>query len=414
MKDKSDLLIIGAGVVGLATAYNYLQQFPDKKVIVLEKEGQVAAHQTGRNSGVMHSGIYYRPGSYRAKMCATGKAALEAFCEREGIPYKRCGKVIVALDEEQLPSLQRIYERGQANGVACEVIGRERLGEIEPHTAGIKAIHVPEAGIVDYAQVCRRLAELITQMGGQVLLNTQVTGMTENAHEVVVSSTLGDFSTQQVVSCAGLYSDRVAGMANRAKEDLQIVPFRGEYYELKPEVHHLCKGLIYPVPDTRFPFLGVHFTLMISGSVECGPNAVLAFAREGYRWTDFNARDLLESLGYIGFRKLAMKYWRTGIGEMWRSLSKPAFVNALQRLVPAIQANHLIWSPAGVRAQVVNSDGTLLDDFAFSHSPRTFHVLNAASPAATSCLEVGRYIVEQLGKAALTPPAPLEGGVREN
>ena len=398
MTNKNDLIIIGAGVVGLATAYNFLLQYPDKRVMVLEKEAEVAAHQTGRNSGVLHTGIYYRPGSHRAKMCAVGKARLEAFCERESIPYDRCGKVIVALNEEELPALQRIYERGQANGVRCTMIGRERLNEIEPHTAGIKAIHVPEAGIVNYAQVCRRLAELIKEMGGQVLLKTPVREITENSSEVVVLSTLGGFSAKQVVSCAGLYSDRVAGMVNRARDDLKIVPFRGEYYELKPEVHHLCNGLIYPVPDTRFPFLGVHFTRMINGSVECGPNAVLAFAREGYRWTNINPRDLIESLGYVGFRKLAFKYWRTGLGEMWRSLSKPAFVKALQRLVPAIEPGHLIWTPAGVRAQAVLDDGTLLDDFAFSESSRTFHVLNAASPAATSCLEVGRYIVAQLAE----------------
>jgi L-2-hydroxyglutarate oxidase LhgO len=306
--------------------------------------------------------------------------------------------VIVAFNEDELPALQRIYERGQANGVNCTLIGRERLNEIEPHTAGIKAIHVPEAGIINYTLVCQRLAALIREMGSQVRLNAEVTAISEQSHEVIVSSTAGEFSAQQLVACAGLHSDRVAKLAQRARDDLQIVPFRGEYYDLKPEVHHLCNGLIYPVPDPRFPFLGVHFTRTIAGRVECGPNAVLAFAREGYRWRDINAHDLREALSYVGFRRLAFKYCSPGLAEIWRSLSKGAFVRALQRLVPAIQPGHLEWSPAGVRAQAVKDDGTLLDDFAFAESARMLHVLNASSPAATSSLEIGRYIVQQMGE----------------
>ena len=395
---KYDLIIIGGGVVGLATAYRYLQVNPSHLVVVLEKEAAVAAHQTGRNSGVLHSGIYYRPNSFRAQMCARGKLALETFCEQENIPFDRCGKVIVAISDEELPSLQTIYERGQANGVRCEMISRERLAEIEPHTAGIAAIHVPDSGIVDYAEVCRHLARLIVNMGGTVCLNSRVTAIKELADEVIIESTQGSFHTKRLVTCGGLHSDRLANMAHSARDDIKIVPFRGEYYELKPEVHHLCNGLIYPVPDSRFPFLGVHFTRLIQGGVECGPNAVLAFAREGYTWTDINVGDLLESLGYVGFRRLAAKYWRKGFEEMWRSLNKAAFVKAVQRLVPDITADGLDWAPAGVRAQALKDDGSLLDDFAFADTPRTFHVLNAASPSATSCLEVGRYVVAQLTK----------------
>ncbi|MCB0020214.1 MAG: L-2-hydroxyglutarate oxidase [Anaerolineales bacterium] len=393
---KNNLLIIGGGVVGLATGYNYLLAHPGHKVAVLEKEAAVAAHQTGRNSGVLHSGIYYRPGSFRAQMCARGKLALETFCEQENIPFDRCGKVIVAVSEDELPGLQTIYERGQANGVRCEMISQERLAEIEPHTAGIAAIHVPDSGIVDYAEVCRHFARLIETMGGSVHLNTKATNIQERPDEVVVESNQGSFNAERLVTCGGLHSDRLADMAHSARDDIKIVPFRGEYYELKPEVHHLCNGLIYPVPDTRFPFLGVHFTRMIQGGVECGPNAVLAFAREGYTWTDVNLGDLLESLGYVGFRRLAAKYWRKGFEEMWRSLNKAAFVKALQRLVPDITAEGLEWAPAGVRAQALKDDGSLLDDFAFADTARTFHVLNAASPSATSCLEVGRHVVAAL------------------
>ncbi|QDU42241.1 L-2-hydroxyglutarate oxidase LhgO [Symmachiella dynata] len=392
---QTDVAIIGGGIVGLATAYRLGEQFPDLKITVLEKEPAVAEHQTGHNSGVLHTGIYYKPGSLKATNCRAGKLAMQSFCETQGIDYDICGKVIVALDESELPALQRIYERGQANGVNCEIIGRERLHELEPHAAGIQAIHVPEAGIVNYRQVCRRLAEIIVERGGCVQTDARVTAITPGDQRVVVASTAGEWETQYLVNCAGLQCDRVAKLGGQ-KPSAQIVPFRGEYYELKPEAHHLCKTLIYPVPDPSFPFLGVHFTRMIEGGVECGPNAVLAFAREGYRKTNVNPYDLLESLTYPGFVKLALKYWRVGAGEMWRSCSKAAFVKALQRLVPDICSEHLVTAPAGVRAQAVSRDGSMVDDFLIDETERIINIGNAPSPAATASLNIGAMITEKL------------------
>jgi (S)-2-hydroxyglutarate dehydrogenase len=391
----SDVLIVGGGIVGLATAYHLTREFPDRRVIVLEKEPQLAQHQTGHNSGVLHSGIYYRPGTLRAQNCRTGKAAMEQFCAAEEIPYEICGKVIVALDESELPALNRIFERGQANGVQCQMIDRARLTELEPHTAGIQAIHVPEAGIVDYSAVCQRLAQRISEAGGQIVCNARVTAIHSNSEGVALESTAGDFQAQWVVTCAGLQSDRVAKLSGQ-RVDPKIIPFRGEYFELKPEAQFLCRNLIYPVPDPNFPFLGVHFTRMIHGGVECGPNAVLAFAREGYRKRDISLRDLSETLTYSGFLKMAAKYWRTGLGEMWRSFSKHAFVKALQRLVPAIQAEHLEAAPSGVRAQAVAPDGMMLDDFLILETQRVVNVCNAPSPAATASLNIGRLIVDKL------------------
>jgi L-2-hydroxyglutarate oxidase len=392
---STDVAIIGGGIVGLATAYQLTRELPGRRVAVLEKEDQLALHQTGHNSGVLHSGIYYKPGSLKAINCRQGKRLMEEFCAAEGIAYEICGKVIVALDASELPAMERIYERGQANGVACEVIGPERLAELEPHSAGIKAIHVPETGIVDYKQVCGRLAERVRERDGQVLTSARVTKIERNGDRVVLSTEAGDVSAAQVVNCAGLHCDRVTAMSGQTPE-VKIVPFRGEYYELTPEATHLCKNLIYPVPDPNFPFLGVHFTRMIEGGVECGPNAVLAFAREGYRKTDFNLADLAESLGYSGFRKLAAKYWKTGLGEMWRSASKAAFVKALQRLVPEIRAEHLHAAPAGIRAQAVAPDGSMVDDFLIQEADRVINVNNAPSPAATASLNIGKTIVERL------------------
>ncbi|HTQ38459.1 MAG TPA: L-2-hydroxyglutarate oxidase [Pirellulales bacterium] len=391
----SDVLIVGGGIVGLATAYHLTREYPDRRVTLLEKELQLAQHQTGHNSGVLHSGIYYRPGSLRALNCRAGKAAMEQFCEAEGIPFEICGKVIVALDDRELPALNRIYERGQANGVRCEMIDRARLTELEPHTAGIQAIHVPEAGIVDYSAVCQRLAQCISQAGGQIVCSARVKAMHTSSESMVVESTAGEFQAQWVVTCAGLQSDRVAKLSGQ-HVDPKIIPFRGEYFELKPEAHLLCRNLIYPVPDPNFPFLGVHFTRMIHGGVECGPNAVLAFAREGYRKRDISLRDLAETLTYSGFLKMAAKYWRTGMGEMWRSFSKRAFVRALQRLVPAIQAEHLEAAPSGVRAQAVAPDGVMLDDFLILETQCVVNVCNAPSPAATASLNIGRIIAEKL------------------
>ena len=392
---STDVAIIGGGIVGLATAYQLTGALPGRKVVVLEKESELALHQTGHNSGVLHSGIYYKPGSLKALNCRQGKKLMEEFCAAEGISYEICGKVIVALDDSELPAMERIFERGQANGVVCEVIGPERLKELEPHSAGIKAIHVPEAGIVNYKQVCQRLAERVREREGQVLTSARVTKIDRSSDRVVVTSTAGEVEAKQVVNCAGLHCDRVTAMSGQ-KPDAKIIPFRGEYFELVPEAYHLCKNLIYPVPDPNFPFLGVHFTRMVEGGVECGPNAVLAFAREGYRKTDFSLADMAETLGYSGFQKMAAKYWKTGLGEMWRSASKAAFVKALQRLVPEIRAEHLHAAPAGIRAQAVLPDGSMVDDFLIQEADRVINVNNAPSPAATASLNIGKTIVERL------------------
>ena len=390
-----DLVIAGGGIVGLATAYRFLERYPDRRVVVLEKEHDVAEHQTGHNSGVLHSGIYYKPGSLKAQNCRAGKLAMETFCKEHGIAFERCGKVIVAVDETEFPALERIYDRGQASGVQCEMIGAERLGELEPHAAGLRAIHVPEAGIVDYREVCRKLAELISQRGAEIRFGHQVCAIRQSDRDVVVETTGGEVAGDLLVNCTGLHCDRVTRMGG-VRPDAKIVPFRGEYYELTSEATHLCRNLIYPTPDPKFPFLGVHFTRMIHGGVECGPNAVLAFAREGYRKRDINLRDLCESLTYMGFLRMASRHWRTGMGEMWRSFSKQAFVKALSRLLPAIRAEHLVAAPAGVRAQALSPDGTLVDDFLVQPNARIVNVGNAPSPAATASLNVGSLVVDRL------------------
>ncbi len=390
-----DLIVIGGGIVGLATAWKFLERFPGRSLRLLEKETQLAQHQSGRNSGVLHSGIYYKPGSLKAVNCREGKRAMEDFCRAEGIPFDICGKVIVATAEAELPRLADIFARGQANGVRCEQIGPERLRELEPHAAGLAAIHVPEAGIIDYSQVCERLAQHIRAAGGEITFHARVTGFHPQTEATVVETTAGEFSARQVVNCAGLHCDRVARLSGR-KPAVQIVPFRGEYFKLRAEAEHLCRTLIYPVPDPAFPFLGVHFTRRIDGGVECGPNAVLAFSREGYGKLQTNLRDLAGSLAYPGFLRLAAKYWRTGAGEMWRSVSKRAFVRALQRLVPEIRPAHLDPAPAGVRAQALARDGSLVDDFLIEESDRVVNVLNAPSPAATSSLRIGNLIVDRL------------------
>jgi L-2-hydroxyglutarate oxidase len=392
---STDVAVVGGGIVGLATAYELTRERPGTRIVVLEKEAELALHQTGHNSGVLHSGIYYKPGSLKAVNCRRGKRLMEEFCRAEGIAYEICGKVIVALDDSELPAMERIFERGQANGVACEVIGRERLAELEPHAAGIKAIHVPGAGIVDYKQVCQRLAERVRERGGSVLTSARVTKFDRSPDKIVLTTTAGEVEAGQVVNCAGLQCDRVTAMSGQ-RPDAKIVPFRGEYYELKPEARHLCKNLIYPVPDPSFPFLGVHFTRMIGGGVECGPNAVLAFAREGYRKTDFSPLDMAEILTYPGFLKLAARYWKTGLGEMWRSASKAAFVKALRRLVPEIRAEDLEPAAAGIRAQAVARDGSMIDDFLIQEANRVINVNNAPSPAATASLNIGKTIVERL------------------
>jgi L-2-hydroxyglutarate oxidase len=391
----TDLIIVGGGIVGLATAYRYQLRFPGRSLRIVEKELHLAAHQTGHNSGVLHSGIYYKPGSLKAKNCREGKLAMQEFCQAEGVPFDLCGKVIVATEQEEIPRLAAIFERGRANGVQCELIGRERLLELEPHAAGLQAIHVPEAGIVDYKQVCERLAARIREQGGEITLDARVIGFHSTADEIIVRTTAGNFAARQVVNCAGLHSDRVAKLSGE-QPAVKIIPFRGEYFELRPAAESLVRTLIYPVPDPAFPFLGVHFTRVINNGVECGPNAVLAFAREGYGKTTLNIRDLAESLTYPGFLRMAAKYWRMGASEMWRSVSKRAFVRALQRLVPEIQAEHLIPAPAGVRAQALARDGSMVDDFLIEEHGRVVNVLNAPSPAATSALTIGQSIVDRL------------------
>jgi len=389
---QTDIIIIGGGIVGLATAYQFTLDYPLLKITLLEKEQQLAAHQTGHNSGVLHTGIYYKPGSLKALNCLEGKSRMEDFCSKEEIDFEICGKVIVAISEAELPALETIYQRGRTNGVSCEMVTSEKLHELEPHVAGIKAVHVPEAGIVDYGQVCKRFAKhLQNNEDNQIHCSTKVIGIRHSEH-IVVETEQGEFEGRFLVNCAGLYSDKITAMTQPPES--KIIPFRGEYYEVRPEKHHLCRNLIYPVPDPSFPFLGVHFTRMINGSLECGPNAVLAFAREGYTRSTINVLELAEVLSYPGFIRLAAKYWRAGAGEMWRSFSKAAFVRALQRLVPEISADDLETAPAGIRAQAVLSNGKLVDDFLIQENKNIINVCNAPSPAATSSLNIGKHIVD--------------------
>lgn len=390
-----DVAVIGGGIVGLAVAYTLSRSRPAPRVVVLEKETRLAAHQTGRNSGVIHSGVYYKPGSRKALGCRRGKALLEAFCRAHGVAFELCGKVVVALDEGELPRLNELHARAVANGVVCELIDAARLRALEPHAAGVRALHVPETGIVDYTAVCAKLAELVRVRGGEIVLGARVTALSERGGEVMLATEAGEVRAGAVVNCAGLHSDRVLELSG-APRPARIVPFRGEYFELVPAARELCRNLIYPVPDPSFPFLGVHFTRMLGGGVECGPNAVLAFAREGYTWGDIDLADTLDVLAYKGFWRLARRHARAGAGEMWRSLSKRAFTRALKRLIPEIEARHLVRAPAGVRAQALASDGALVDDFLIRRVGRVVHVCNAPSPAATSSLAIGEEIAAQL------------------
>jgi L-2-hydroxyglutarate oxidase LhgO len=392
-----DVTIVGGGIVGLATAHSLGLRQPGLRLAVLEKEAEVAAHQTGHNSGVIHAGIYYRPGSLRARLCVEGARRMVAFCREHDLQHEVCGKVIVATKEEELPALAELLQRGKENGVpGLAELGPEGLRRVEPHAAGIRALHVPGTGIADYAAVARKLAELAGARGTQVLTATRFTGLRRVASdELLLLTSRGEVQTRYVAFCGGLYSDRLARRAG-AKPEGQVVPFRGEYYVVKPAHQYLVRGLIYPVPDPRFPFLGVHFTRTVQGGVEAGPNAVLALCREGYRWSNLKVRDLLETLAFPGFRRLAGKYWRTGVGEMYRSLCKPAFVHALQRLVPEIRAEHLTEGGSGVRAQAVLEDGAIVDDFRIVRQERAIHVLNAPSPAATSSLGIGDQVARMV------------------
>ncbi|NBC87375.1 MAG: L-2-hydroxyglutarate oxidase [Bacteroidetes bacterium] len=388
-----DIAIIGGGIVGLATAYRLTQSHPDRSVVVIEKEDRVAFHQTGRNSGVVHSGVFYTPGSLKAENCREGKRALVEFCEREGVDVDMCGKVVVAVTEEEIPELNRIEEKGRLNQVEARRIGPDELQEIEPHTRGVAALHVPGAGIVDYTGMTEALARCATRHGYDLKTNAAVTNLHTESTHVTVQTTAGDVSARHVVNCAGLYADKIAEMSGQTPA-AKVVPFRGEYYELVPERRHLCRNLIYPVPDPAFPFLGVHFTRMVDGSVECGPSAVLAFAREGYKFWDVNWPELIDTVTYPGFLKLSMKHWQKGVHELLQSLSKKVYVKAAQHLVPEVTAEDFVPSPSGVRAQALRPNGELVDDFLIQETDRVVNVINAASPAATASLNIGRLIVE--------------------
>ncbi|AHM58573.1 FAD dependent oxidoreductase [Flammeovirgaceae bacterium 311] len=399
---KGQVTIIGGGIVGLATGLQLLRRNPGLQLRLLEKENILAAHQTGHNSGVIHSGIYYKPGSLKALNCIRGYNMLLEFCRQEHIPHELCGKIIVATSPAELPQLDMIYQRGIQNGLeGLKKLNQQELRELEPHVAGIAGIFVPQAGIIDYKIVAGKYAEKIRDAGGEILLNQKVISITPNGKSTRIITAKGSFETQLLINCAGLYSDKVAKMTGQ-QLDLQIVPFRGEYYEVKPEKQYLVRNLIYPVPDPNFPFLGVHFTRMIGGGIEAGPNAVLAFRREGYKKFHFHPGELLETLRWPGFRKVAGKYWRTGLGEYYRSFSKAAFTRALQKLMPAIQEQDLMPGGAGVRAQACDRNGGLIDDFLILESKGVVNVCNAPSPAATSSLSIGLTVAElaekQLGR----------------
>jgi L-2-hydroxyglutarate oxidase len=392
-----DILITGGGIVGLATALEILNQTPHTKLCLLEKEAEVGCHQTGNNSGVIHSGLYYKPGSAKAKTCIEGHRRMVEFCSQHAITHSLCGKIVVATTEEELPRLAELLRRGQENGVPnIREIGPDEIKEHEPHATGIRGLWVPSTGIVDYAAVARKYAELIRVAGGTVLTQTHVfNAILQPDKTWIVKTSKGDFATHRTINCAGLHCDRIA-RASGVNPGLQIVPFRGEYYKLTPASEHLVKGLIYPIPDPRFPFLGVHFTRMAAGGVEAGPNAVLAFKREGYRKMQISLRDSFETLTYRGFWRMAMKYWRTGYMEMVRSFSKAAFVRALRRLIPEIQSSDLVSGGAGVRAQALLPNGSMVDDFQIVQGINAIHVLNAPSPAATASLAIGSQIAHLL------------------
>jgi len=401
---SADLAIIGGGIVGLATALALTEANPRLRLIMLEKEAKIASHQTGHNSGVIHSGIYYKPGSLKARTCVEGARRMKQFCDTHGIKWEACGKVIVATDERELPRLQNIYERGQANGLSgLKMLTAEEVREYEPNCRAVRAIHVPETGIVDYVQVAGKMADLIQQRGGRILTGARVTAVRRQGSGLTLDTAQGAVDARYLVNCGGLHSDRAAALMGVTPE-VRIIPFRGEYYMLRPERRSLVRGLIYPVPDPEFPFLGVHFTRTIHGDVEAGPNAVLAFAREGYSLGTVRPGEFLGTLGYSGFWHMARKFWRVGAYEMYRSASKAAFVRSLQKLVPEIARGDLERGGAGVRAQAVAPDGSLVDDFKISVTPGAVHVVNAPSPAATASLAIGRHVAavaaETFGLAA--------------
>jgi L-2-hydroxyglutarate oxidase len=398
-----DLTIIGGGILGLSTALKITSAHPNIRLLILEKEAELARHQTGNNSGVIHSGLYYRPGSLKARSCVSGRKELISFCDDNAVPYEICGKVVVATSQEELPRLDELHRRGVANGLRdLEIIGTERLKEIEPHATGIKGLYVPETGIVDYRKVAAAYATKVRDANGDIRLSQRVVGILDRPEEIVLQTSGGDYRTKYLINCSGLHSDIVAKMmgngAGGGEEEHRIIPFRGEYYKIAPERQFLVKNLIYPVPDPTFPFLGVHFTRMAKGGVEAGPNAVFAYAREGYSHTDINLGDLWRTISFRGFWAITGKYWQTGFGELYRSLSKSAFVHALQKLLPEIRESDLVPGGAGVRAQAVSASGALVDDFVIKQSRNAIQVLNAPSPGATASLAIGQQICEMAEK----------------
>jgi (S)-2-hydroxyglutarate dehydrogenase len=391
-----DYLIVGAGLVGLSTAYHLKLKNKESKVLVLEKEPNIGLHQSGNNSGVIHSGIYYKPGSLKAQNCISGYNSIIDFAKEHGISYDLCGKIIVATNNKELPLLENIYNRGIQNGLSDLVyLSRDEFREIEPHCEGLKAIRVPQTGIIDFPGVAKVLKNLFVELGGDIFFNHKVENIIKKKDGITILAGGNEFLTKKIVTCAGLYSDKLSKLTN-PKNDLKIIPFRGEYYKLKEEKKYLVKNLIYPVPNPNFPFLGVHFTRMTDGNIEAGPNAVLAFKREGYKFSDFNFSETMETLTWPGFWKIVAKYGQTGLGEMHRSLSKSAFTKALQVLIPEIEEEDLIPGGSGVRAQACDRNGVLIDDFDIVKDGNIIHVRNAPSPAATSCLSIGKEILKSL------------------
>ena len=396
-----DFAVIGGGIVGLSVGMHLTERFTGARVLLLEKEDHWAAHQTGHNSGVIHSGIYYKPGSFKARFAVDGNRQMVEFCQEHGIAHDVCGKIIVATEDWELPLLDNLMQRGIANGLRVTRIGPEQIREIEPHCRGLAALLVPSTGIADFKAVARKYAELMQERDAELRLGCRMLSIDEDEGGPTLVTTQGNFKAKFLINCCGLHSDRVARM-DGVDPGAKIVPFRGEYYELKPERRSLVRNLIYPVPNPDFPFLGVHFTRMTDGNIHCGPNAVLAMKREGYSWRDFSARDLCETLGYAGFRKLAAQNFREGVREVWRSFSKRAFTRSLQRLIPEIQADDLIPSHSGVRAQALLPDGKLVDDFLIVSGRDSMHVCNAPSPAATASISIGREVVQRIPSPART------------
>jgi len=399
--ERADVVVVGGGIVGLATARAVLCAHPEKSVVVLEKETAVGAHQSGRNSGVIHAGVYYQPGSDKARLCRAGRRSMVEYCRDRGIDHEVCGKVVVAHDAADRSRLDELQRRCALNGVPTEPLSAEQLRELEPHVAGVAALHVLDTGIVDYADVCRSLAADVERAGGSIRLRTTVSAAAESATEIVVETTAGPIAAPRVVTCAGLHADEVARAISgpAGAGDMRVIAFRGEYRGLAPERAHLVRGLVYPVPDPQFPFLGVHLTRGIDGDVHVGPNAVLAFAREGYEWRRVDWRDLRQTFAFPGFRRFARRHWRFGVDEMTRSLSRRRFAASVRRLLPEIERRDLVAAPSGVRAQAIGADGELIDDFAIRTVGRAVHVLNAPSPAATASLEIGKSIAQRLDLA---------------